>query len=115
MTSPINDEEIERLLHYLRTAQEKHAEAAGAYSRLDHMRPAIKARLMKKAAENGAQSAAKAEMEALADPEYEEFVEGLAAAREQELLSKYQLDRVERKIDLQRSFWSTVRAELRSR
>ncbi len=78
----MNQKDINASVDYLYTHGQKYAQAKAEVTYLEEYRKSKKAMLMKTAMENGAKSAAAAEIEAYADVEYIEFLKGLRVAVE---------------------------------
>ena len=78
----MNQKDINASVDYLYTHGQKYAQAKAEVTYLEEYRKSKKAMLMKTAMENGAKSAAAAEIEAYADPSYIELLKGLKVAVE---------------------------------
>ena len=71
---------IERRMHELRQIAKEYAEAKSQQAYLEHFRKAKLSILMKKYEGHGVNSVTAQERDAHADPEYQEFLEGLREA-----------------------------------
>ena len=78
----MNQKQINDAVDYIYTHGQKYAQAKAEVTYLEEYRKSKKAMLMKTAMENGAKSAAAAEIEAYADPSYIELLKGLRVAVE---------------------------------
>lgn len=90
-------------------AGESWADAEAAASLLEETRKSLLAKLMNEAAHS---SVAGKEMQALADPSYKEFIEGMVAARRTANKAKVRYDSAKVLAEMRRSQESTRRAEM---
>lgn len=76
---------------------------------LEHYRKVLKARLMKKAMKMGIKAAQAQEREAYSDPEYEQIIEAIQIATEEETRLYWELNLFKSEIDI----WRTEEASRR--
>ena len=104
----MNKMDIEHYIQAVREAATAWASAKARLTYLQHYRPALLAKLVLKA--EGSSVAAK-EKEAYASKEYDDFIDGLAAAVEDEANAHWALKRAEMKVELWRTEQATARLE----
>ena len=93
-------------------AGEEWADAEAAAELLEETRKSVLAKLMN---ESAVASVAAKEMQALADPEYRRFVEGMVSARKAANKARVRYDSAKVLAELRRSQESTRRAEMQIR
>ena len=104
---PIDDDEIEKALDYLRDNSDAAAQASANRAYLTEYRKVLKAQLMK---ESKSDALAAQERDAYAHPNYIDFLAGLKEAVYQDMRHKFLLEAASAKIDAWRTEQSTQRA-----
>ena len=99
----------EGLLHDYRSMSDEYAQAKAQRCYLEEFKKSQLAILMKSAETKGFKTSAAQEREALADPVYQELLEGLREAIESEERVRYNMKRIEMEIEI----WRTLRADER--
>jgi len=99
----MNQKSINDAVDYLYTHGQKFAEAKAERVHIEEFRKSKKALLMRTAMMAGTKTAAAAEVEAYADPEYIELLKGLKAAVEREEGYRWGLISAQARIDCWRS------------
>lgn len=106
--------DIEQLLHNYRGMVDSYAKARAERTYLEEWKKSCLALLMKKAAMNGATSAAAQERDALASDEYREILGGLKVAVEDEEKLRYHMKQIEMEVEIWRTKQANQRFEHRS-
>jgi hypothetical protein len=106
-----SDETIERRLHELRVVAADYAKAESERSYLSEYRKSKKAMLMVQAEHRGAESVAKQERDAYADPEYRSLLESLKEATEKAERLRWELEVARMGAELWRTQQANQRAE----
>jgi hypothetical protein len=105
----MNQKQINDAVDYIYTHGQKYAQAKAEVTYVEEYRKSLKAMLMQTALENGAKSAAVAEMMAYADVQYVELLKGLKAAVEKAEGLRWGLVSAQARIDVWRSLEASNR------
>jgi len=108
----MSEQIIEERLAAIRAKADKYATAKATMEQLSEFRKSKLAILMKEAAVNGHTSAAAQEREALASPQYQDFLQGYKAAIEAAEALRWSLQIDMAAIEIWRTRQSTRRAEM---
>jgi len=110
----MNQKQINDAVDYIYTHGQKYAQAKAEVTYVEEYRKSLKAMLMQTALENGAKSAAVAEMMAYADVQYVELLKGLKAAVEKAEGLRWGLVSAQARVEVWRSLEASNRLMDRS-
>ncbi len=106
----MNQDDINKSVDFIYKEGAKYAHAKAEVTYLEEYRKSKKAMLMKTAIENGAKSAAAAEIEAYADVQYIELLKGLREAVEKAETLRWGLVAAQARIEVFRTIEASNRA-----
>lgn len=106
----MNQKDINNAVDFLYTKGAEYAQAKANVTYLEEYRKSLKAMLMKQAMENGAKSAAAAEIEAYADVKYLEHLKGIKEGVEAAETLRWHLVSAQARIDVWRSLEASNRS-----
>lgn len=106
----MNQKDINKSVDFLYTKGAEYAQAKANVTYLEEYRKSLKAMLMKQAMENGAKSAAAAEIEAYADVKYLEHLKGIKEGVEAAETLRWHLVSAQARIDVWRSLEASNRS-----
>lgn len=106
----MNQKDINNAVDFLYTKGAEYAQAKANVTYLEEYRKSLKAMLMKQAMENGAKSAAAAEIEAYSDVKYLEHLKGIKEGVEAAETLRWHLVSAQARIDVWRSLEASNRS-----